>query len=610
LAIGGLLAFAVAGCASRRGINMHFGFAKSHPDSYREPKARVSRSHLTGYTVILLNYTFIYPKVKTTVYTVLCLIASHAVCGQGVTRKTFHDAAGKNLKESYQVKDTVSNILHGRYISYYLNGNVESRGQFTDNETTGIWEFFYETGKIKMRGILKQNANYGLWEYFYESGQMSMQGNVNGKHREGEWTAYYENGQVREVGVYVKNKRHGLWKTYFEDGVLKGEIDYIHDTGRYTEYYHSGKVSGEGPKKGNLNIGHWRYFGDTGTIESEGKFENGRKHGEWIYYHPDGKISGRGSYVHAGEYREYYPSGKLKTKGTVIDDKREGKWEFFYEDGRREGECVYKNNTGVYFGYFLNGSLQTKGAMTGDLKTGTWEIYQEDGVLSGYYRPFYENKKLSEEIVSLADKSVTPPKKVVRRGTGLRHFDPRVNEFRGLIVGGNPLMVFAGKLPLGVEFYLQERLGHEFEFIGIRDPFFKADLNIPTGDKFERGYSICIKQKLYNPLHTGMWYFGHEIRFTNFGHFINQPISTTSSELFTFSSVEQRIEWGLLLGYRICKSNVRQGFTIDAFVSGDVGYRGFDVDPKYASYFDDINQSRVSTSFHFGVNFGNVFSFR
>jgi hypothetical protein len=247
--------------------------------------------------------------------------------------------------------------------------------------------------------------------------------------------------------------------------------------------------------------------------------------------------------------------------------------------------------------------------MEGDLKTGTWEIYQEDGKLSGYYRPFYDNKKLSEEIVAIAISPIVK-KQLSRHRRRLTNFDPRVNEFRGLIVGGNPLMAFAGRLPLGVEFYLQERLGHEFEFIGIRDPFFKGDLNVPAGDKFERGYGISLKQKLYNPLKTGMWYFGHEIRFTNFGHFINQPISAMTTDLFTFNAVEQRIEWGLLLGYRISKSTVREGFTIDAFVSGDIGYRGFDVDPKFAAYFANVNQSKLSTSFHFGLNFGHVFSFR
>ncbi|HET9487155.1 MAG TPA: hypothetical protein VFO54_06965 [Chryseosolibacter sp.] len=595
---------------------------------------------------------------KKIIFSVLIAVANHAVSGQGVTRQTFHDPEKKNLKEFYQVKDTVRNILHGRYISYYLNGNVESRGQFTDNETTGVWEFFYETGKLKMRGILKQHASYGLWEYFYESGQKSMQGIVNGKNREGEWISYYENGQVKEEGEYVDSKRHGLWKAYFEDGVLKGQIDYSNDSGRYTEFYHSGKVFGEGPKTGIHNVGRWRYFNEDGMLEAEGDYSGGKKQGRWTHYHPNGNISKRGDYVNDqpnsyweyfyedgkpsmsgsyengiksgpwksffpdgspssetlyregnGEYREYYPSGKLKAKGTTVGEGRAGKWIFYYEDGTKEGECDFKDNKGIYYGYFPNGTLQTKGPIEGDLKTGTWEIYQEDGKLSGYYRPFYDNKTLSDEIVALATKS-SYTKKPMRKGKRLTNFDPRVNEFRGLIVGGNPLMVFAGRLPFGVEFYLQERLGHEFEFIGIRDPFFKNDLNVPAGDKFERGYAICIKQKLYNPLRVGMWYFGHELRFTNFGHFINQPINAISHELFTFSSIEQRIAWGPLLGYRISRSTVREGFTIDAFISGNVGYRGFDVDPKFAGYFEDLNQSSLSTSFHFGVNFGNVFSFR
>ena len=594
---------------------------------------------------------------KSIVFAAVTVILSHALWGQGFTRRTWHDPEKKNVKEVYQVKDTVQNILHGSYVSYYLSGNLESRGQFTNNETTGVWEFFYETGKLKMRGILKQNANHGLWEYFYESGQKSMQGVVNGKNREGEWTSYYENGQVKEVGEYKASTRHGQWRSYFEDGALKGQIDYENGNGRYTEFYHSGKVMGEGPKYGTLNVGRWRFFDEDGLLESEGSYENGKRHGEWLFYHPDGSVSGRGNYSNdqptglweylyqdgkisatgayengkktgswksfypdgttsgetvfhaaAGDYREYYPSGKLKSRGTLLQGKREGKWMFYYEDGRKEGECTFTDNKGTYYGYFPNGTLQTRGPMEGDLKTGTWEIYQEDGKLSGYYRPFYDNKKLSEEIVALATAPSTV-KKVSRRGKRLTNFDPRVNEFRGLIVAGNPVMVFAGKLPLGVEFYLQERLGHEFEFIGIRDPFFKNDLTVPAGDKFERGYAIAIKQKLYNPLKAGMWYFGHEIRFTNFGHFINQPVSVMSTDLFTFSAVEQRIEWGLLLGYRLCKSNIRSGFTIDAFISGDVGYRGFDVDPKFAPYFTDISQSRLSTSFHFGVNFGHIFSF-
>ncbi|NJM24823.1 MAG: membrane-binding protein, partial [Bacteroidia bacterium] len=189
-------------------------------------------------------------------------------------------------------------------------------------------------------------------------------------------------------------------------------------------------------------------------------------------------------------------------------------------------------------------------------------------------------------------------------------FDPRFNEFRGVIVAGNPVFMFAGRFPVGIEFYQQEHLGHEFEFVGVRDPFFMADEKIPSGKLFKRGYSISIKQKFYNPMKAGMWYFGHEVRFTNLGHFVNIATMTGPDNIFTVSSVEQRIEWGVLLGYRLMRRNNARGFTLDAFVSVDVGYRGFDADSQYEVYFQNLNHSSLSTSFHFGLNLGNVFSFK
>jgi antitoxin component YwqK of YwqJK toxin-antitoxin module len=585
--------------------------------------------------------------------------AASQIFAQGFMRQTYHDKEKKHLKEVYQVKDTIKNVLHGRYISYSLNGNTESQGQFANNETSGIWEFFYETGKLKMRGILFKSANYGMWEYFYESGQKSMEGIIYGKNREGEWKMYYENGQVKEAGEYKGNKRVGVWKAYFEDGVLKGEIEYTDDFGRYTEYYHSGKILGEGPKAGTRNVGLWRFFAENGLLEHEGEYTAGKKNGPWSNYYSTGKVSSKGLYINdepsgkweyyfedgklsssgeykdgkkngywqtrnpdgslkneityengSGEFREYYASGKLRRKGNIVGDKRQGKWEYFYEDGTLEGTCEFDKSKGTYFGYFPNGNLQTKGTMEDDLKTGTWEIYENDGKLSGYYKPFYDDKKLSKEITTLAGKSSIEKK--TTKGKHFAYFDPRVNEFQGVIFGTNPVWVAAGKLPVGIEFYLEERIGHEFEFIGIRDPFFTSDLKVAPGKKFERGYSISIKQKFYNPLKVGMWYFGHEIRFTNLGHFVNQMQinGQTPDDIFTFNAVEQRIEWGLVLGYRLMRRNNSTGFTIDVFAAGDIGYRGFDVDPNFASYFADVTQDKFSRTFHVGLNLGNVFSFR
>jgi hypothetical protein len=58
------------------------------------------------------------------------------------------------------------------------------------------------------------------------------------------------------------------------------------------------------------------------------------------------------------------------------------------------------------------------------------------------------------------------------------------------------------------------------------------------------------------------------------------------------------------------KKNNSGGFTIDTFFSTDFGYRSFDVEPNFKSFFEELDQSKFATTFNVGLNFGNVFSFR
>jgi len=586
----------------------------------------------------------------------LFIMAPWALSGQGFTRYSYHDPEKKNLKEVYQVRDTVTNLLQGKYISYFLNGNIESKGQFVNNETAGVWEFYYETGKLKMRGLLKQNSNFGLWEYFYESGLKSMEGNINNKKREGTWKTYYESGELKEQGEYVNDKRSGLWITYFEDGIKRGEIEYLDANGRYTEYYHSGKVYAEGPKSGARNVGHWRFYDEDGILQSEGDYENGKKHGAWVNYYPSGKISSSGRYEQdsaagpwkyffedgtvsatgefvggkkhgywsayytagklkseitynggSGEYREYYPSMKLKTKGMIREGKNQGVWYYYREDGKLEGECEFDQGKGNYTGYFPSGSLQTKGVIENDLRVGTWEIYEEDGKLSGYFKPVYDGDKILAQQITTMAKAQSNVTRASRKG--FYYFNSRYREYRGVIIQGNPLLSFAGALPLDIEFYNEERLGHEFEFEAIRDPFYTADAQVAKNQVFRRGYAIAIKQKFYNPMKMGMWYFAHEVRLTNLSHFANIDFPMVPGTVFTASASEQRAEYGVLLGTRLMQNNRGDGFTIDANIGYGIGFRKFDAGLVFSETFQSVNQNKLSNTFRFGLNFGYSLSF-
>ena len=172
-------------------------------------------------------------------------------------------------------------------------------------------------------------------------------------------------------------------------------------------------------------------------------------------------------------------------------------------------------------------------------------------------------------------------------------------------------MSFIDNMPFGVEFYNQERLGHEFVFEAIRSPFFSSDATVPQYKTYNRGYAIAIRQKFYNPVRLGMWYYAQEIRFTNQGYFaiVPPPIRQTSNFLITATATEQKAEYGILLGARMMQRNDGDGFTIDAFVGYAVGYRLFDVEKIFDSQFSNLNRDQFAQTFRFGLNFGYSVSF-
>ena len=109
-----------------------------------------------------------------------------------------------------------------------------------------------------------------------------------------------------------------------------------------------------------LKQGRWIYLGADKKASGygakvkveEGNYINGRKTGEWIKYHPDGKtIKLKGQYKNnrpEGAYSRYYSNGVLREKGVVkhyyangqvqleytkIDGKLSGKIKTYYKNG-------------------------------------------------------------------------------------------------------------------------------------------------------------------------------------------------------------------------------------------------------------------------------------
>ncbi len=586
----------------------------------------------------------------------LCPVVSTAQ----VQRKTYHDPEKTSLHEIYYVRDTISNILEGPYRSYYLNGEPESRGQFSENEATGVWEFFYETGILKTRAQVKTGqGNDGYYEYFYENGEKSMEGYVERQQQSGPWKFYFESGEIKEKGIFRKGIRDGAWVGYYEDGLKAWETDYTEGIGERKDFYPGGKIKAQGKVKGKRKIGHWQYFDTSGTMQAEGNFSNDKRNGEWIFYHANGEIASRGTYEDniavdvwdyydkggnitsrgsftdgekqgnwqifypggtlkgnvefekgSGPYREYYPSGALRANGYIEDGLSQGDWTYYYEDGPVEGKCTFDKGIGVYTGYYRNGVIQTRGTIEHGKRVGKWELFDEEGELTGYYKPIYQDGK----IINLPEPRVQRPAREYGvadykfKGNRNGYFDGKLNEFYGLIVESNPLLSIIGRVPVSLELYMEERLGYQLNLQGIRDPFFKDDGDIALNETFQRGYQVAVQQRFYNPSEFGLWYFGHELRFTSLQHYAR--VELNPGEIDKITASEMRINYMGLIGYRIMGNTNQPGFTIDTYFSAGIGYRNFSNPEIHAEVFEKLEQEAFDARLGFGLTVGYVFPFK
>ncbi len=578
------------------------------------------------------------------------------------------DSSGTAIEQEYFVVDTGSLVLDGPYTSYFLNGETRVRGQYRLGKPVGTWTYFYENRKVKVKTVYDSLLSKELWIYFFENGKIQRSGPVVSGEKEGIWNYYYESGEKKEFGRYRMNKRDGVWKYYFEDGSLKAQTLYTLGTGWYegfypsgskkmdgriqngksdslwTYYFQEGGIKAQGMELDGKKNGRWKFFYEDGNLRSEGDYTVGLRTGPWKYYYLDGKLQsegqmkadlengywkmyyedgsvlGEGDYDEGtGKYREFFPNGKIKIEGNKEEGEYSGKWYFYYEDGTLEGEADYVQGKGKYSGYYSDGSRKMEGDLHNGAKVGLWSLYNPDGTLAGTFEkieeneePIYEPAEEEEEQKELA--IMTPPKSKYKYKTrkGWRYFTPRMNEYRSFIVGANPIATFFGSFPMALEYYYQERLGYEILLVFLRDPFYSTKSTVPEYKVYNRGVAAALKQKMYFDQNLyGLFYFGHEIRYTLNNYFVNVPNETNIG--FSPTMEQNMIEYSVFVGDRVFQSTANRGFTLDLWAGIGVGVRFTEKNwenlPEVDDLFSGVNQNTISVPLRIGVTVGYMFRY-
>ncbi len=579
------------------------------------------------------------------------------------------DSAVTLIQQEYFVVDTGASVLDGPYKSYFLTGQINTEGFYELGVPKGTWTYYYESGKVKIKTFYDSLAWGELWVYFFENGNVQKSGPVEGRNKIGLWNYYYESGARKEFGRYAENKKDGLWKYYYEDGELKAQAVFDLGEGLYQEYFPSGSLKMEGRIVNGKSDSTWIYYYPSGEKLAEGKELDGKKTGPWKYYHTDGSVKSEGNYVTglktgpwkqyyeggsvksegvmeedreqgywkmyyqdgstmgegeydkgSGKYREYYPNGKIKIEGAKANGKNQGKWYYYSETGAVEGEADFSNGEGHYVGYYENGKKKMEGDLKNGDKVGLWKLFNPDGSLAGTFEkidedaePVYEPPKEKEtKEKDLAIYSAPKSKYKFRRRKGWRYFTPRMNEYRSFILSANPVATFFGSFPISLEYYYQERLGYEVFLIFLRSPFYSTKDGVPEYKTYNRGVSLAIRQKMYFDQNLyGLFYFGHELRYTRNNYFIN--VAEEENINFTPTLEQNLIEYSILIGDRVFQSTANRGFTLDLWAGIGIGLRfseqNWSDNQRLDFLFSDVNQNTVSVPIRLGVTVGYMFKY-
>jgi uncharacterized protein len=314
--------------------------------------------------------------------------------------------------------------------------------------TDGYQVFYHPNGVKASEGTMRGGRPDGYWKTYNEQGFLISEGNRKDFELDSTWRFYDDLGRIALEINYLKGKKDGIRKTYREDEIIEENFKSDNKEGFTRYYYPDGKLKKEVNFRNGLEEGLSREYERDGRIitlttyksgfiterELINRYDNnGRKHGPWKYFYPDGTVQREGTYKHGEENgyfkeydtkgnlvttakyaegvkledvaelvkldvrKDYYPDGKVKIAATYNKDGQpEGVRREYAPDGTIEKSYIFRNGImigegivtekgerdGSWKEYYDDGKLRAEGKYSKDVREGGWKFYHQNGMVS------------------------------------------------------------------------------------------------------------------------------------------------------------------------------------------------------------------------------------
>ncbi len=254
-------------------------------------------------------------------------------------KKITESYANNTAHDIFMVQKANPKIKEGLFTHLYYDTKL-TEGNYSNNEKTGLWKYNDFDGNLSFSGLYSGNLKTGLWTYynnnklsaeiFYTNGKIdSATGYYENKvvsyslryERDsiGICKTFYEGGNLKELIPLKGTEKHGVYTLYFENGQVHYQIQYkegktmtilatfdakgkpiyggslVDGNGILITYYEPEKEdtgelltnATENYKNGLLH-GNCKYVNKKGLPISVGKYEDGRRVGDWKTFDENG----------------------------------------------------------------------------------------------------------------------------------------------------------------------------------------------------------------------------------------------------------------------------------------------------------------------------------
>lgn len=235
---------------------------------------------------------------------------------------------------------------------FFPDKDMKGKGKKVANKREGKWEFSNEKGqKILEINYVKGIANGKVVRYNEKAKKIAEaiyeKDELNGK------ATWFENDKKRIEGNYAANEPIGKWSFFDEKGILIKETEYLGGLKHGIErVYQNGTLLIEATYLADELEGNFiKFFPNTQQIAEKGKYQDGKKNDNWIYFSQQGK--------------------KIQT-GSYINDQKNGEWTYFFPNGKKQRIEIWKNGKlwNIISQWDETGKEQTKG----NLKDGNGNV--------------------------------------------------------------------------------------------------------------------------------------------------------------------------------------------------------------------------------------------